>query len=338
MTLHSPAGKECNMIRREFIGLVSGAVMLPLAARAQQPSLPVIGFLHSGSRDMFARPLEAFHQGLGQSGFVDGRNLAVEYRWAENRYDRLPALAADLVSRGVKVIATPGSTPAALAAKAATSEIPLVFLIGNDPVRLGLVASLNAPGGNVTGINFLINQLEGKKLEVMHQLVPAASTVGIFLNSKNPLLATQLKDVLGAATALGLKVIPLSIDSEADLDVAFANLIEVRATALLVTADPALTSWRDHMIMLAARNAIPAIYHLREFTEAGGLISYGTSLSDGYRQVGIYVGRILKGAKPAELPVMQPTKFELVINNRTARTLGLEIPARLSAIADEVIE
>lgn len=326
------------MKRREFIGLVGGAASLPFAARAQQPSTPVIGFLHSGSRDMFARPLAAFHQGLSESGFVDGRNVAVEYRWAENRYERLPILAADLVSRGVKVIATPGSTPAALAAKAASAEIPLVFLVGNDPVKLGLVASLNAPGANVTGISFLINQLEGKKLQVMHELMPAASTIGVLLNPGNPLVATQLNDVQSAAQTLGLKIIPLRIGSEAEIDAAFATLLEGRAGALLVTADPALTSWRDRMIALAARNAIPAIYHLREFTDAGGLISYGTSLSDGYRQVGIYVGRILKGAKAADLPVMQPTKFELVINNKTAKTLGLEIPGKLLAIADEVIE
>ena len=326
------------MKRREFIGLVGGAAALPFAARAQQPSTPVIGFLHSGSRDMFARPLAAFHQGLGESGFVDGRNVVVEYRWAENRYERLPMLAADLVSRGVKVMATPGSTPAALAAKAASAEIPLVFLIGNDPVKLGLVASLNAPGANVTGISFLINQLEGKKLQVMHELMPAASTIGVLLNPGNPLVATQLNDVQSAAQTLGLKIIPLRIGSEAEIDAAFATLLEGRAGALLVTADPALTSWRDRMITLAARNAIPTIYHLREFTDAGGLISYGTSLSDGYRQVGIYVGRILKGAKAADLPVMQPTKFELVINNKTAKTLGIEIPGKLLAIADEVIE
>jgi putative ABC transport system substrate-binding protein len=310
---------------------------LPFTARAQAAT-PVIGFLHSGSRDMFARPLAAFHQGLGESGFVDGRNVVIEYRWAENRYERLPVLAADLVSRGVKVIATPGSTPAALAAKAASAEIPLVFLIGNDPVKLGLVASLNAPGANVTGISFLINQLEGKKLQVMHELMPAASTIGVLLNPANPLVATQLNDVQSAAQALGLKIIPLRIGSEAEIDAAFSTLLEGHADALLVTADPALTSWRDRMITLAARNAIPAIYHLREFTDAGGLISYGTSLSDGYRQVGIYVGRILKGAKAADLPVMQPTKFELVINSRTAKTLGLEIPGKLLAIADEVIE
>jgi putative tryptophan/tyrosine transport system substrate-binding protein len=325
------------MKRREFIMAGVAAAAWPLAARAQQV-MPVIGFLHSGSRDMFARPLAAFHQGLGEAGYVEGRNISIEYRWAENHYDRLPALAADLVSRGVNVIATPGSTPAALAAKAASAEIPLVFLIGNDPVKLGLVASLNAPGGNVTGVSFLINALEAKKLEVMHQLVPAASTIGVLLNPKNPLVDTQLKDAQDAARALGVKVIPLNAGSEADIDAAFATLIEHRAGALLVTADPALTSWRDRMIALAARNEIPAIYHLREFTDAGGLISYGTSLSDGYRQVGLYVGRILKGTKPADLPVQQPTKFEMVINMKTAKALHLDVPATLLATADEVIE
>jgi putative ABC transport system substrate-binding protein len=309
---------------------------LPLAARAQP--LPVIGFLHSGSRDSFLRPLAAFHQGLSDAGFVEGRNLKVEYRWAENRYDRLPALAAELVNQGVNVIATPGSTPAALAAKTTARDIPLVFLIGNDPVKLGLVASLNAPGGNVTGVSFLINALEAKKLEVMHDLVPATPTLGVLLNPKNPIVDTQLKDVLEAGRALNLKIIPLNAGSEADIDTAFATLAEQHAGALLVTADPALTSWRDRMIALAARDRIPAIYHLREFTAAGGLLSYGTSLSDGYREVGRYVGRILKGTRPADLPVVQPTKFELVINLKTAKTLGLEIPAKLLALADEVIE
>jgi putative ABC transport system substrate-binding protein len=327
------------MKRREFIALAGGvAASLPFAARAQQTSMPTIGFLHSGPRATFTRPLAAFHRGLGEAGFVEGQTVSIEYRWAENQYDRLPAMAADLVSRGVKVIATPGSTPAALAAKAASAEIPLVFLIGNDPVKLGLVASLNAPGGNVTGVSFLINALEAKKLEVMHQLVPAASTIGVLLNPKNPLVDTQLKDAQNAARALGVKVIPLSAGSEADIDAAFATLIEQRAGALLVTADPALTSWRDHMIALAARNEIAAIYHLREFTDAGGLISYGTSLSDGYRQVGLYVGRILKGTKPADLPVQQPTKFEMVINMKTAKALRLDVSATLLAIADEVIE
>jgi putative ABC transport system substrate-binding protein len=324
------------MNRREFIALVGAAASWPLAARTQ--TMPVIGFLHSGLRDAFVRPLAAFHQGLGDAGFVEGRNVTVEYRWAENRYDQLPAMAADLVSRGVSVIATPGSTPAALAAKAASSDIPLAFLIGNDPVKLGLVASFNAPGGKVTGVSFLINALEAKKLEVLHKLVPTASTIGVLLNPKNPLVDTQLKDVQEAARALGLKVVALNIGSDAEIDAAFAMMADQHAGASLVTADPALTSWRDRMIALAARNAIPTVYHLREFTDAGGLISYGTSLSDGYRQVSLCVGRILKGAKPADLPVQQPTKFELVINLKTAKALGLEIPSNLLATADEVIE
>jgi putative ABC transport system substrate-binding protein len=327
------------MRRREFITLVGGATAIwPVAVLAQQATLPVIGFLHSGSRETFTRPLAAFHQGLSEAGFVKGKTVSIEYRWAENQYDRLAALAADLVRRGVDVIATPGSTPATLAVKATRADIPQVFLIGNDPVKLGLVASLNAPGGKVTGISFLINALEAKKLEVMHQLVPGASTIGVLLNPKNPLVEDQLKDAQGAAAALGLKVIPFKAGSEADIEAVFAALLEQRAGALLVTADPALTSWRDRMIALAARNAIPAIYHLREFTDAGGLISYGTSLSDGYRQVGLYVGRILKGTKPADLPVQQPTKFELVINLKTAKALGLDVPPVLLARADEVIE
>jgi putative ABC transport system substrate-binding protein len=327
------------MKRREFITLIgSVAASWPLTARAQQAAMPMIGFLHSGSRDAFARPLAAFHQGLGEAGFVEGRTVAIEYRWAENRYDQLPALAADLISRGVSVIATPGSTPAALAAKAASPEIPLVFLIGNDPVKLGLVASLNAPGGNVTGVSFLINALEAKKLEVMHELVPPVTTVGVLLNPRNPIVDAQLKDLQQAARLLALKIIPLNVGSEAEIGAAFATLVEQRGGALLVTADPAFTSWRDPMIALAARNAVPTVYHLREFTDAGGLISYGTSLSDGYRLVGLYVGRILKGTKPADLPVQQPTKFELVINLKTAKALGLEVPATLFARADEVIE
>jgi putative ABC transport system substrate-binding protein len=325
--------------RREFMTLIGGAAAgWPFAARAQQVSMPVIGFLHSGLRDMFARPLAAFHRGLAEQGFVEGRTVAVEYRWAENHYERLPGMAADLVGRGVNVIVTPGSTPAALAAKAASREIPLVFLVGNDPVKLGLVASLNAPGGNVTGVSFLINALEAKKLELMHELVPAASVIGVLLNPKNPLFDTQLKDVQEAARTLGITIVALDAGTEADIDAAFATLVERHGGALLVTADPALTSWRDRMIALAARDAIPAVYHLREFVDAGGLISYGTSLSDGYRQVGVYAGRILRGAKPAELPVVQPTKFELVINLRTAKTLHLDIPAKLLATADEVIE
>jgi putative ABC transport system substrate-binding protein len=327
------------MKRREFITLVgSVAAAWPRAARAQQAAMPVIGFLHSGSRDSFARPLAAFHQGLGEAGFVEGRTVAIEYRWAENRYDQLPALAADLVSRGVSVIATPGSTPAALAAKAASPEIPLVFLIGNDPVKLGLVASLNAPGGNVTGVSFLINALEAKKLEVMRELVPAVTIVGVLLNPRNPIVDAQLKDLQQAARLLDLKIIPLNVGSEAEIGAAFATLIEQRGGALLVTADPAFTSWRDPMIALAARSAMPTVYHLREFTDAGGLISYGTSLSDGYRLVGLYVSRILKGTKPADLPVQQPTKFELVINLKTAKALGLEVPATLVVRAVEVIE
>ncbi len=329
------------MKRRAFITLLGGAaaspLILPTPLRAQAAA-PVIGFLHSGSREAFKRPLAAFHQGLGEAGFVEGRTVSIEYRWAENQYDRLPAMAADLVSRGVNVIATPGSTPAALAAKRASLDIPLVFLIGNDPVKLGLVTSLNAPGGTVTGVSFLINALEAKKLEAMHQLVPAASTIGVLLNPGNPLVETQLKDTQQAAASLGIKVIAFNVGSEADIDTAFATMRDKGVGALLVTADPALTSWRDRMIALAARNALPAIYHLREFTEAGGLISYGTSLSDGYRQVGLYVGRILKGAKPADLPVQQPTKFEMVINIRTAKALRLDVPATLLATADEVIE
>jgi putative ABC transport system substrate-binding protein len=300
--------------------------------------MPIIGFLHSGTPDAFVQPVAAFRRGLGELGYTEGRNVTIEYRWAEDHYDRLPALAADLAQRQVNVIVAPGSTPAALAAKAATSTIPIVFGIGNDPVRLGLVASLNKPGGNVTGVNFLLNALEGKKLELLHALVPAAQTIAVLLNAANPIVDVQLRDVEHAGDALKLQVLPLRVSGASGIDAAFATLVERRAGTLIVTADPSFTSWRDRLIAFAARERIPAIYHLREFTAAGGLVSYGTSLTEALRQIGVYAGQILKGTKPADIPVIQSTKFELVFNLKTAKTLGLEIPTKLLVAADEVIE
>jgi putative ABC transport system substrate-binding protein len=326
------------MRRREFLGFVGGAAAAwPLAAQAQQV-MPVIGFLHSGAANALAQPVAAFHRGLGEQGYEAGRNVAIEYRWADDHYDRLPALAAELAQRQVNLIVAPGSTPAALAVKAATSTIPVVFGIGNDPVRLGLVASLNQPGGNITGINFLLNALEGKKLALLHELVPAAKTIGVLLNAANPIVDVQLRDVEEAAAALKLQVLALRVGGESDIDATFATLVERRVGALIVTADPSFTSRRERLIAFADREKIPAVYHLREFPAAGGLVSYGTSLSEAFSQVGVYAGRILKGTKPAELPVVQSIKFELVFNQKTAKTLGLEIPPKLLFTADEVIE
>jgi putative ABC transport system substrate-binding protein len=328
-----------SLRRREFLILLGGAGLIsPSPASAQQRAMPVIGFLHSGAADSFAQPLAAFRKGLSEQGFDEGRNVAIEYRWGENHYNRLPAMAADLVQRKVNVIGTPGSTPASLAAKAATSTIPMVFLIGNDPVRLGLVASLNQPGGNVTGVNFLINALEGKKLALLHELAPAAKTIAVLLNANNPIVEVQARDVEQAAAALGLQVLPLRVGGEKDIDAAFATLVERRAGGLLVTADPSFTSWRERLIAFAAKERVPAVYHVREFPASGGLMSYGTSLTSGFHQVGVYAGRILAGTKPADLPVIQPTQFELVFNLKTAKALGVEVPPKLLFTADEAIE
>jgi putative ABC transport system substrate-binding protein len=328
-----------SLRRREFLTLLGGAALMsPHLASAQQRAMPMIGFLHSGAADSFVLPLAAFRKGLSEQGYDEGRNVTVAYRWGENHYDQLPALAADLVQRQVDVIVTPGSTPASLAAKAATSTIPTVFLIGNDPVRLGLVASLNLPGGNVTGVNFLINALEGKKLELLHALVPATKTIAVLLNANNPIVEVQARDVEQAAAALGLQVLPLRVGGEKDIDAAFATLVERRAGGLLVTADPSFTSWRERLISFAAKERIPAVYHVREFPASGGLMSYGTSLTNGFHQVGVYAGRILAGTKPADLPVIQPTQFELVFNLKTAKALGVEVPPKLLFTADEAIE
>ena len=326
------------MRRREFIAFVgSAAAGWPLFARAQQSTVPVIGFLHSGSPGSFTRHMAAFRQGLGETSYVEGQNVAIEYRWAEGQYDLLPALAADLVSRKVAVIVA-GAPPAALAAKASTTAIPIVFGIGYDPVQYGLVASLNRPGGNVTGVVFFAGAPTPKRLQLLHEVVPTASAVGFLVNPNTPTSEGQVSDVRAAAHALGWALHVFNVGREGDFDGVFANVIEQGVAALIVGGDPFFVSSQGRIIALAARHSLPAIYDRREYPEAGGLISYGTSLIDVFRQQGVYTGRILKGEKPADLPVLQPTKFELVINAKTAKALGLTFPSGVLAIADEVIE
>jgi ABC-type uncharacterized transport system substrate-binding protein len=326
------------MRRRDFITLLgSVAAAWPLAARAQQPALPVIGFLHPSSTDT-AR-LRAFRQGLKDAGFIEGENVAIEYRWADDQADRLPALAVELVQRRVAVIAAIGGIPSAFAAKAATTTIPIVFLVGIDPVRLGLVASLARPGGNLTGINAFNTELAAKRLELLRELVPGAIRIAVLVDPTNvPGTDSTLRDVGAAARAMGLQIHVLKASSSLELDAAFASLMSERSDALFVGNDGFFTNRRVQLVNLASRHAVPATFSAREIAEAGGLMSYGTNIADAFRQVGIYVGRILKGAKPADLPVVQSIKFELVINAQTARMLGIEVPASLIARADEVIE
>jgi putative ABC transport system substrate-binding protein len=327
------------MQRRDFVRLLGGAAAAwPLAAGAQQPSLPVVGFIRDGSAEASARFAAAFRKGLNETGYVEGQNVAVEYHWLEGQYDRLPALVADLVRRQVAVIATPGEVPS-LAAKAATATIPIVFGVGGDPVQLGLVASLARPGGNATGINFFVHEVTAKRLRLLHDLVPKAVRIAVRLNPANATAAEPtLRDVQAAAPNMGLQIQVLDASTIGEIDAAFATLARERPDALFVAADAFFVSQRVQFATLMARNRIPAAYSVRELAAAGGLMSYGTDLADMIHQVGVYTGSILRGAKPAELPVLQPTKFDFVINLQTARALGIEVPTGLLSIADEVIE
>ena len=327
------------MRRREFITLLGGAAAAwPLGVGAQQAAMPVIGFLGGGSPDAFAHVVDAFRQGLYETGFAEGQNVTIEYRWAEGQYDRLPALVADLIRQKPAVIVATGGDVGVRAAKKAATAIPIVFTSGSDPVAAGFVSSLNRPGGNVTGVSLFVSVLEGKKLELLRELVPMAAVIGFLVNPNNPRADVDTADMQAAARALGKLLLILKADGEHDFDAVFTNLAQQRVDALVVHTEPFFLSRRDHLVELAARYSIPTIYGLREFAAAGGLISYGTNLSDSYRQVGIYTGKILKGEKPADLPVMQPTKFEFVINLKAAKALGLTVPTSLLVRADEVIE
>jgi len=327
------------VIRRQFITLLGGAAAArPLSARAQQPAVPTIGFLGPASAADHAPYVEGFRQGLSAAGFVEGRSVAVEYRWADNQLDRLPALAAELVARRVAVIATGSATAAALAAKAATSSIPIVFAIGADPVKFGLVASMNRPGGNVTGVSFLANTLIAKQLQMLQGLLPASRVIGVLINPGNPNAVSDSMQAEAAATSLRLKVHVVHTVAERDFDAAFDDLRRAQASSVLVFPDVLFTDVRGRLAELATRNKLPVLYPERTFVEAGGLMSYGSNRTDAYREAGIYAGRILRGEKPSDLPVIQASKFELVINLKTAKAIGLTIPQSVLGRADEVIE
>jgi putative tryptophan/tyrosine transport system substrate-binding protein len=326
--------------RREFIALLGGAAAWPLTARAQQGAMPVIGFLNSGSPGERTHLVAAFHQGLGETAYVDGRNVIIEYRWAQGRYDRLPALADELVRRQAAVITATGDTVSPRAAKAATTTIPIIFVMGGDPVAAGLVPSFNRPGGNITGVSLVASalaELVAKQLELLHELAPKAVVVGILLNPR-PSSEVDLSQLQSVARSKGLELVVLRANTDRDIEAAFAALVQKHAEALLIEPDVFFLDRREQLVALAARHAIPAVYSRREYAAIGGLMSYGTSLADAYRQAGIYTGRVLKGEKPADLPVLQPTKFELVINLKAAKALGLKVPLTLQVAADEVIE
>jgi ABC-type uncharacterized transport system substrate-binding protein len=327
------------MRRRDVITLLGGAAAAwPLAARAQQPAAPVIGFLSSASSATWVSFVDGFRHGLGEAGFIEGQNVTIEYRWADGEYARLPELAADLVGRRVALIFAGGGPDPARAAKAATDTIPIVFVSATDPVRVGLVSSLNRPGGNVTGVSIMGSVLEGKRLELLHQLAPVASTIAVLIDPNYPAAQSGARDAQEAAARLGVTPIMLTASTERDIDLAFATMMQRGAGGLLVTQTPFFVSRRELLFALAIRHRLPAMYPLREYAVDGGLASYGPDFKEGFRQAGIYAGRILKGTRPADLPVLQPTKFELVLNLKAAKALGLEIPDRILALADEVIE
>jgi putative ABC transport system substrate-binding protein len=327
------------MTRREFITLLGGAaVVWPLSARSQQPAMPVIGFLDPESLEPTAHLVAAFRTGLSEIGYIEGRNVTIEFRWAYNDRDRLPDLATDLVRRRVTVIATPGGIAATLVAKAATATIPIVFMASGDPVQAGLAMSLSRPGGNTTGVSFMTGEIAAKQVGLMHELIPHFGRLAVLVNPKNPSAEPLTRDVQAAALTIGCQIEVFAANSNRDIDTVFPSLVQKRADGLLVSPDPLFTARRAQLLILATHHRLPAVYFDRVFTDIGGLMSYGANLAEQYRQVGIYVGRILKGERPSDLPVIRPTKFEFVINLQTARTLGLTVPATLLATADEVIE
>jgi putative tryptophan/tyrosine transport system substrate-binding protein len=325
--------------RRDCITLLGiAAIERPIAALSQAAAIPVIGFLCSASSTAWAPYLAGFRKGLNEAGYVEGANVAIEYRWAEGHFDRLPELAKDLVRRGVAVLVATGGEPSAFAAKSATATVPIVFSVGGDPVVTGLVGSLSRPGGNLTGVSLFTQLLEAKRIELLHEAIPSATTIAILINSTSRYAVALLKDAEEGARRLGVRLVPLWAGTENDFEPAFAKLIQERAAALVVGNSPFFNNHRDRLVALSARFRVPTIYEFREFAAAGGLMSYGTNLADAYRQIGVYTGRVLKGAKPGELPVLQPTLFELVLNLKTAKAMGISIPQSLRQRVDDVIE